>query len=47
MVSSVSACVVYLETQLQGHFEQCDVWQAVHEGGNFEGILGEFEDVRR
>lgn len=40
-----SVCAVYLEAQLQGDFEQRDVRQAVHEGGDFEGILGEFEDV--
>ncbi len=41
----VCVCVVYLKTQLQGDFEQRDVRQAVHESGDFEGILGQFEDV--
>ena len=41
----VCVCVAHLKTQLQGHFEQRDVGQAVHEGGDLEGILGQFEDV--
>lgn len=45
MFLCVCVCVVYLKTQLQGDFEQRDVRQAVHEGGDFEGILGQFEDV--
>lgn len=43
----VCSVCVYLKTQLQGDFEQRDVWQAVHERGDLEGILGQFEDVRR
>ena len=37
--------LVHLEAQLQGDFEQRDVRQALHERGDFEGILGQFEDV--
>lgn len=44
------ACVMvarrHLKAQLQRDFEQRDVWQAVHKSGDFEGILGQFEDMR-
>ncbi|TNN68161.1 hypothetical protein EYF80_021644 [Liparis tanakae] len=33
------------QTQLQGDFEQRNVGQAVHESGDLEGVLGQFEDV--
>lgn len=35
----------YLEAQLQGDFEQREVGQALHERGDFEGILSQFEVV--
>ena len=35
----------YLQAQLQGDFEQCDVRKAVHQRGDLEGVLGQFEDV--
>lgn len=37
---------MYLKAQLQGHFQQRDVRQAVHECGYFKGILCQFKDVR-
>lgn len=38
-------CAVYLKAQLQGDFEQREVRQALHERGDFEGILSQLEDV--
>lgn len=38
---------VYLQSQLQRDFEKCDVRQAVHQRGDLERILCQFEDVRR
>ena len=38
---------VYLQPQLQRDFEKCDVRQAVHQSGDLERVLCQFEDVRR
>ncbi len=38
---------VYLQSQLQRDFEKRDVRQAVHQSGDLERILCQFEDVRR
>lgn len=37
----------HLQSQLQRDFEKCDVRQAVHQCGDLERILCQFEDVRR
>lgn len=37
----------YLQSELQRDFEKCDVRQAVHQSGDLERILCQFEDVRR
>lgn len=38
---------VYLQAQLQRHFEECDVRQAVHQSCDLKRVLCQFEDVRR
>lgn len=37
---------MYLQSKLQRYFKKRDVRQAVHQSGNLERILCQFEDVR-
>lgn len=46
-VPNIVGMFAYLQSKLKRDFEKCDVRQAVHQSGNLERILRQFEDVRR